>query len=181
MPDLTLLSMGRRILLFALVVMSAPVARANSLTSYDQAKYYGPTQLSGNLESPVGLWVSSPDDPLAYLYGYIPGIFGGDGDPYFGSGNFELIPVLLTHPTLSLGQISLILGDTPLPTGGQVLDLSAATTAFMADSGSMGTLAITKEPGTIWLTLTGILGLTTLFRRLRQPVRWLGQPVKDPA
>ena len=51
--------------LLLLAAMSALAARANSI--YPPAQHYGAQELWGNPESPTGLWVSSPDDPLAYV------------------------------------------------------------------------------------------------------------------
>jgi hypothetical protein len=124
-----------------------------------------------------GLWVSSPYDPLAYLYGYIPGINGGGGSSYFGSGNFDLVPVILTDPTLSLSKISQILGHTGLPAGGEVLDLSAATAAYLAQQTVTGLLqstgqsTATPEPGTLLLGLGGLIWLFAVLRIVRQPVK----------
>ena len=146
--------------------MSVTLCLANGI-AYSPAHYYFSAQLWGNLESASGLWISDAQDPLAYVYGYIPGEYQGGG--YFGSGNFDLIPVLLADPLLTLPELSQILGNTPLPAGGSVLDLTAAVAAFRENGGGPGQpplgLNPVPEPGTIWLAILGGGGLVALFGR----------------
>lgn len=153
----------RRLLCFsALAAMSVTLCLANGI-AYSPAHYYFSAQLWGNLESASGLWISDAQDPLAYVYGYIPGEYQGGG--YFGSGNFDLIPVLLADPVLTLPELSQILGNTPLPAGGSVLDLTAAVATFRENGGGPLGLNPVPEPGTIWLTVLGGAGLLALFGR----------------
>jgi hypothetical protein len=150
-----------------LAALSSLAARANSIP-YAPAEYYGAEELWGNLASPTGLWVSSPDDPLAYVYGYIPGLIQSPGAPYGGSGNFDLIPVLLADPTMGLEKLSLALGDTPLPPGGSVLDLTAAldgTPDSFADQDAP--TAVVPEPRTFWLFVAAV-GIIGLYRWRRK-------------
>lgn len=155
--------------LLLLAVLCPVKAQANPiLTNYAPAQYYGAGKLAGNLESVTGLWVSAAEDPLAYIYGYIPGINDGGG-PYFGSGNFALIPVLLADPLLTLPELSLILGNTSLPAGGSVLDLTAAVTAYRSGGVGGGQIpAVTPEPGTVWLAILGGLAVGVTVRGSRR-------------
>lgn len=160
-----------RPLLLLLAALSPAGARANSI-SYAPAQYYGAELLSGNLQSPTGLWVAAPQDPLAYIYGYIPAIEQG-GAPYFGSANFDPIPVLLASPAIGLQELSLALGNTPLPAGGAVLDLSAAVAAFESLSPAPPNPASASqvsvpEPRTLWLAIAVGIGITGLYRRRRK-------------
>ncbi len=132
----------------------ASAGLANQIFPWAPAQYYASELLTGNLESATGLWVSTAEDPLAYIYGYIPGLVQSGEVPFFGSANFEWIPVLLADPLLTLPQLSLILGNTPLPPGGQVLDLTAVNAA--------------PEPRTIWLAILGGSALAVLCGRLRK-------------
>jgi hypothetical protein len=143
-------------------------ARANSIP-YAPAEYYGAQELWGNLASPTGLWVSSPDDPLAYVYGYIPGLMQSPGAPYGGSGNFGLIPVLLADPTTGLEELSLALGDTPLPPGGSVLDLTAALEGLPHSFADLDApTAVVPEPRTFWLFAATAAGAIVLYRWRRE-------------
>ena len=139
----------------------ATAVLANQIFPWAPAQYYSSELLTGNLESATGLWVSAAEDPLAHIYGYIPGLVQSGEVPFFGSANFELIPVLLADPLLTLPQLSVILGDTPLPPGGQVLDLTAA-----GSSGS--SLNAAAEPRTVWLAMLGGSALAALCVRLRK-------------
>lgn len=159
------LSNCRSALLVLLAALSPVGARANSI--YAPAEYYGAQQLSGNLGSANGLWVADPNDPLAYIYGYIPGIEKGGAAPYFGSGNFGLIPVLLADPTAGLQTLSMVLGATSLPKGGSVLDISAAVAAFELSqhpATSPNASESAPEPLTFWLFALSGLALV-LYRR----------------
>ena len=170
----------RRLLCFSVIIATSVTGCLANAVGYSPARYYFSETLLGNLESASGLWVSDAQDPLAYVYGYIPGEYQGGG--YFGSGNFDLIPVLLADPLLTLSQLSQILGNTRLPAGGDVLDLTAAVQAFWANGGGQGTPALglnpVPEPGTIWLAILGGAGLLALFGRLQMPGR--GQLTIEP-
>ena len=139
---------------------------ANQIFPWAPAQYYSSQLLTGNLESATGLWVSAAQDPLAYIYGYIPGLVQSGEVPFFGSANFEWIPVLLADPLLTLPQLSSILGNTPLPAGGQVLDLTAAGPFSSSLNGA-------PEPRTIWLAIFGGSALAALCGWQRKRLREL--------
>ena len=150
-----------------LAAVSSFGARANSIP-YAPAEYYGAEELFGNLASPTGLWVSSPDDPLAYFYGYIPGLVQAPGAPYGGSANFDLVPVLLADPATGLEKLSLALGDTPLPPGGSVLDLTAALEGTPHSFADRDEPAVVPEPRTFWLFVAAAVGSIGLYGWRRQ-------------
>jgi hypothetical protein len=161
------MSNRRCTLVMLLAALGSLAAPANSIP-YAPAEYYSAEELFGNLASPTGLWVSSPDDPLAYFYGYIPGLVQAPGAPYGGSANFDLIPVLLADPATGLEELSLALGDTPLPPGGSVLDLTAALEGMPGSFADQDDPPVVPEARTFWLFVAAALSAIGVYRWRRQ-------------